>query len=192
MSAFPSVDFQVVWKPFQLNPQAPREGINKIEAYNRKFGADRVREMIPRMARVFESEGLGYSMGGMTGNTFDSHRLAEWAKDKFGPAKQDALMTEMFIAYFSKEKYIGDHEVLVAAASGAGLPADDARDVLSDRSRYAAEVTEQLESQQPRITGVPFFIVHPPEGTKGRPYGLSGAQEPSTFREIFEDFGLSS
>eukprot|EP01062_Namystynia_karyoxenos_P031709 TRINITY_DN23491_c0_g2_i1.p1 TRINITY_DN23491_c0_g2~~TRINITY_DN23491_c0_g2_i1.p1 ORF type:complete len:163 (+),score=53.03 TRINITY_DN23491_c0_g2_i1:273-761(+) len=159
--------------------------------YKQKFGEARVKAMLPQMTRTFADVGVRYSLGGMTGNTFDSHRLAEWAKAKYGLQKQDALMTQMFDAYFSKEQFIGDHQVLVKAAQAAGLPADEARAVLADESAYAKEVQEGLHAARSmRVSGVPFFVIHPPEGKQGRPYGLSGAQDPETFKQVFEEFGL--
>ncbi len=37
------------WHPFFLNPDASKEGVNKIEMYNQKFGEQRVKQMIPMM-----------------------------------------------------------------------------------------------------------------------------------------------
>eukprot|EP00878_Enallax_costatus_P018296 GHUV01019254.1.p1 GENE.GHUV01019254.1~~GHUV01019254.1.p1 ORF type:complete len:194 (+),score=3.27 GHUV01019254.1:206-787(+) len=42
-------DFKVHWLPFQLNPDAPLEGVNKIQSYNDKFGPARVAQMVPAM-----------------------------------------------------------------------------------------------------------------------------------------------
>jgi predicted DsbA family dithiol-disulfide isomerase len=37
-AAHPDVAFSVRWLPFQLHPTAPQEGVNKLQAYNDKFG----------------------------------------------------------------------------------------------------------------------------------------------------------
>lgn len=84
-----------------VNPGAPREGVNKLEYYHKKFGKDRVDSMVPAMTKNFADVGVKYSMGGMTGSTTDSHRLATWTKDKYGLEKQNEVMTQMFQAYFS-------------------------------------------------------------------------------------------
>ncbi len=55
---------------------------------------------------------------------FYPRRLAEWAKKTHGLKGQDALMTAMFDSYFCEEKYLGDHDVLVAAAERAGADPD--------------------------------------------------------------------
>ena len=51
----------------------------------------------------------------MTENDANSHRLIYYAGTK-GKAQQDALVEELFLNYFSEEKYIGDPSILLAAA----------------------------------------------------------------------------
>ena len=41
--------FEVRWHPFFLNPNAPKEGVSKMEMYNQKFGEQRVKQMVPTM-----------------------------------------------------------------------------------------------------------------------------------------------
>ena len=41
--------FEVRWHPFFLNPDAPKEGVNKMEMYCQKFGEQRVQQMVPMM-----------------------------------------------------------------------------------------------------------------------------------------------
>jgi hypothetical protein len=50
--------------------------------------------------------------GGLTGNTFDSHRLIEWA-GREGQQAQGALVAELFRAYFSEARAV--------RVGGAGL-----------------------------------------------------------------------
>lgn len=89
---------------------------------------------------------------------------------------------------------MGDRDVLVAAAAAAGLPADDARKVLEDDQAYLAEVQAELSmAQQLRVSGVPFFVFHPPNGVQGRPLGVSGAQPTETIVDILsDDLGLDA
>jgi hypothetical protein len=77
-----------------------------VELYNSKFGAAKVAQMVPYMTSLFAAEGVRYSMGGLTGNTFDSHRLIEWAGQK-GPEVQHALVAELFNGYFSEVGGLG-------------------------------------------------------------------------------------
>lgn len=45
----PDATFQVQWLPYQLNPAAGDEPINKLQYYNDKFGPARVAQMMPAM-----------------------------------------------------------------------------------------------------------------------------------------------
>ncbi|GIL73974.1 hypothetical protein Vretifemale_3965, partial [Volvox reticuliferus] len=170
--------FTVRWLPYQLNPDASKEGVVKMDYYNQKFGAARVAQMIPHMTRTFADEGLQYSVGGLTGNTLDSHRLIAWA-EKFGAEKQNALVEELFQNYFCQEKHISDRGVLLAAAVKVGLPVDEAAAVLDDPRAHLQEVQQQLDRAR-GIGGVPFFIIN-------NSYKLSGAQPPELFEEAFEE-----
>mmetsp|Transcript_15634 Transcript_15634/g.37141 ORF Transcript_15634/g.37141 Transcript_15634/m.37141 type:complete len:209 (-) Transcript_15634:1345-1971(-) len=127
-------DFVVNWRPFQLNPSASREGVNKLEMYREKFGEERLRQIMPRLTQVFAEEGLKYSLGGLTGNTLNSHRLVA-AAERVGLGS--ALVEELMKGYFTEEKFINDREFLLETASKVGLP--DAESVVNDETvRFSA------------------------------------------------------
>ena len=48
--SMPNLDFDIRWRPFQLNAQAPEgKGVHKLDYYKKKFGEQRVAAMVPRM-----------------------------------------------------------------------------------------------------------------------------------------------
>lgn len=49
----PFIHLQVRWHPFFLNPDAPKEGINKTDFFKQKFGASQYEAMMSRMTKVF-------------------------------------------------------------------------------------------------------------------------------------------
>lgn len=57
---------------------------------------------MPVLQRNFAAEGLQYSLGGLTGNTRNSHKLLAWAAAEHGLEKQNALAEELFNGYFTK------------------------------------------------------------------------------------------
>ncbi|KAK9828496.1 hypothetical protein WJX72_000378 [[Myrmecia] bisecta] len=171
--------FEVRWHPYQLNPHAEEEGVNKLEYYKQKFGEERTNQIIPRMEATFAAEGLQYNMDGLTGNTLDSHRLIAHAAQQ-GSDKQNKLVEELFKAYFTQGKYINDPAVLRAAAQNAGI--EGAEEVIKDKNKYRAEVAQEMRTLGRGVNGVPHFIID------GK-YSLSGAQDPSTFVEVFQRVG---
>ncbi|KAG1670754.1 hypothetical protein FOA52_013981 [Chlamydomonas sp. UWO 241] len=173
------VVFDVQWHPFQLDADAPVEGRNKAELYTEKFGAAKMAQMMPRMLQTFSELGLTYSLGGMTGNTLDSHRLINWAFKVGGAGAQDCVVEYLFAAYFCKERFINDRTLLVEAADSAGLPG--AAEYLADPNAGLAEVQAELRAARARaVSGVPNFTIN------GK-VSLSGAQDPSTFVSAFKE-----
>lgn len=168
--------FEVRWHPFFLNPDAPKEGVNKIEMYNEKFGEQRVKQMIPMMTETFAKEGLKYSMEGETGNTLNSHRLIALAGQQ-GLDKQDKLVELLFKAYFTEGMFINDKQVLLTAAEKAGV--EGAQQLLDDEDELKPEVLQEVKTMGKGVTGVPFFVIDDK-------YSLSGAQEADTFVKLFE------
>eukprot|EP01018_Ginkgo_biloba_P003797 Gb_11183 [translate_table: standard] len=114
-------DFQVRWHPFLLNPSAPKEGIEKSIYYKQKFGEDRVKLITSRVIKAFQDVGVDSKSGGLTGNTLDSHRLIEFAAQQ-GLEKQNALVEELFLNFFTEEKYIAFGLGLEYKNSVMGLP----------------------------------------------------------------------
>lgn len=169
------VEAEIEWLPFFLAPDLPKEGKNKLEHYNRKFGKDRVERMIPYMKEVGKKDGINFSYGGNVGNTFDSHRLITWAK-KFG--KQDEVVEELFKRYFEQEKNLGDLDVLIDAAKDAGLDVAAATEMLKgDGERDAVLSDVRMAHSDYGVTGVPFFIFD-------NKFAFSGAQEPDTIVNV--------
>ena len=102
--------FSVHWNPFQLNPDMPKEGRDRIAYRALKFGsAERARELDERVAGAAANVGLSFRQDLMlrTPNTLDAHRLI-WLAGREG--MQDAVMEAVFAAYFTQGRDIGDRE----------------------------------------------------------------------------------
>eukprot|EP00128_Syssomonas_multiformis_P002998 Colp12_sorted_trinity150504_noHs@11944 len=135
--------------------------------------------MVPYMTNTARQDGINMRYGGMVSNTLDSHRLIEWAKTQ-GPQAQDKVVETLFKYYFEDNKNIGDDDVLISAAVEAGLDKGMAEGVIKS-SAFKAEVLESARRAQMKgVSGVPYFIVN-------NKYGMSGAQEPEVFLELFEE-----
>mmetsp|Transcript_25401 Transcript_25401/g.64427 ORF Transcript_25401/g.64427 Transcript_25401/m.64427 type:complete len:184 (-) Transcript_25401:123-674(-) len=179
MAKFPQNDFRVTWRPFQLNPDAPKEPVNKLKMYKEKFGAARIEQMLPHMTQTFKKVGVDYSMGGDTGNTLTSHRLLQWAAS-VGLDKQDLLVEELFKNYFAEEKYLGDRGVLLAAVDKAGLDREEGAKIIDDESLWRSEVEKDKAKYARGVSGVPYFIFD------GK-FAISGGQPPEAFAEAISE-----
>lgn len=110
--------------------------------------------MHQRMADLMRAEGLPYSERTHTYNSRLAQELGKWADSQHG---FDAIHDALFAAYFVEGRNISDVEELVRLAASIGLPADEARSVLTER-RFRNEVDQDWQrSTQSGVTGVPTF-----------------------------------
>ena len=181
---FKDVNFNVIWRPFQLNAAAPKgKGVNKMEMYIEKFGKSRMDTMLPQMKETGLKEGINFSYGGYTGNTFDSHRLIWKAKEVGGIDLQDKVVESLFKAYFEEEKSMGDLSVLIDCANRVEGMMDDVsvKEFLEESNNGKNETLKELEEYRRvyGVSGVPFFIFNDK-------YSLSGAQPPDEILSVFK------
>jgi predicted DsbA family dithiol-disulfide isomerase len=165
----------MAWRPFELNPEMPAEGITRAEYRARKFGAERGAELDRNMTEIGREVGIGFAFDRMhvTPNTRRAHRLI-WEAGRQG--RQNEIVDRLFRAYFEEALDIGSTDVLARMAAEAGLEADGAADALAGEESLAAVVEMEQQGYRMGIQGVPFFIV------MGK-YGISGAQPPELWRD---------
>jgi predicted DsbA family dithiol-disulfide isomerase len=166
----PDVHPLVSWHPFQLNPDLPRDGIDRRAYLEAKFGGpQRAAEIYERVRAAGRTVGIDFAFERIERqpNTRDAHRLIAWAQARGDP---EDLVERLFRAYFLEGRRISERAVLAAVAGEAGLAADGARAFLE--SEAAADTIETMDRRvrELGVTGVPFFIF----GTR---VGVSGAQE---------------
>ena len=102
----------VSWHPFQLNPDMPREGIDRKSYRIRKFGSwERSQELDAQVAAAGQGEGITFNFDKMdrTPNTLDAHRII-WLAGERGV--QDAVVEAMFLAYFTDGGDLSDRATL--------------------------------------------------------------------------------
>lgn len=183
-------EFEVRWLPFQLNANASRSGVNKMQMYMEKFGRTREQMdgMMGGMKATFSGVGLPFNFTdkGLTANTFNAHRIMSYTYDKLGAAAQDKVAESLFNSYFNLELSPNDPQVLLEAAQTSGLPAEEVAKLLEDESFYAVETAAELEyGKKMRVNGVPFFVLQE-DGTQKK-LSVSGAQPQEAFVEAIQD-----
>ena len=176
--------FTTTWFPFYLNPDAPKQGIDKKAYFQKRFGPDRTVMMQSRLAMIGKSVDIDFKFGGKTGNTRDSHRLVQLGK-KHGPEKQTRVIEELFKAYFENEKDITSHEVLAQLGHDAGLDLAEVEGWLASDNGGPEVDREVQQAKSKFISGVPSFTINDR-------YHLEGAEDPSAFLEIFETISNSN
>src|SRR6266545_1083608 len=153
-------EVDVTFHSFQLDPGLPKgEKVSQLDLLTSKYGipASQVDEMQAQLERTAAAEGLEYHLrGGMTGNTFDAHRLVHLAQaSRLG----DATVERFYRAHFTEQRSLFDHDSLVDLAAEAGLDPVEARRVLKDDDYADAVEADEQEARELGATGVPFFVI---------------------------------
>ena len=168
--------FSVHWNPFQLNPDMPKEGRDRVAYRAQKFGsAEKARELDERVATAAANVGLSFRQDLMlrTPNTLDAHRLI-WLAGR--EAKQDAVMEAVFAAYFTQGRDIGDRDVLADCAALGGMDRAAVADFLAGDVAAQEMLAADRAAREAGVNGVPSFFL---DG-----YGLySGAMPAETMAE---------
>lgn len=164
----PDVDVTVRWRPYQLDPSVPPEGMDRRDYFTRKFGsADAVADAHRRLTEYGADVGIDYRFDDMTraANTIDAHRLVRWAAAE---GKQEAMVERLFRANFTDAVDIGDRAVLARLAGEVGMDAGQVATRLATDEDRDAVLAEIDDAQRTGVTGVPTFVID-------RRYGVVGA-----------------
>jgi len=167
------------WHPFQLNPDLPVEGIARAAYVEAKFGGEsRAAEIYARVRAAGADVGISFAFERIERqpNTLEIHRLITWAQQRGDAQATDALVEQLFRAYFIEGRLLTDTEQLVEVARAAGFPESEIRAMLASGTGRSAVEAEDREARAVGISGVPFFIFN------GKT-AVSGAHEPATLLE---------
>jgi predicted DsbA family dithiol-disulfide isomerase len=169
----------VTWRPFQLNPDMPVDGMDRAAYLAVKFGDPaRAREIYARVEAAGIEEGIAFAFDRIprTPNTVQTHRLIRLGQRL---ERQDAIVEALFAGYFTEGADIGDDAVLVALAERAGIAAGEAERYLAGERDRELVLSEDDAARRMGINGVPCFILE-------EQYALSGAQDPEVLAEAFD------
>ena len=168
---------EIVHRSYQLDPNSPRGTVrNHRDVLMAKYGMSegQANAAQVRMEQTAAGDGLEFHLsGGVTGNTFDAHRLLHLAREC---GIQDQVIERLYRAHFTETRSIFDRESLAALGLEAGLDPADVTRVLRGEE-YAGAVRADNEAARARgASGVPFFVFDDR-------YGVSGAQPSEVFTE---------
>ena len=169
---------QVRWKAFELNPQVPKEGIDRPAYRARKFGsAAYAKELEARVIEAGAEDGIEFRFDRIerVPNTLDAHRLI-WLAGREG--NQDAIVENLFLAYFIDGQDVGNREVLRKIAAKSGLGSTTVDELSRTELGKREVLDEESEARAHGVNGVPSFFL------QGVPV-MSGAQKPEILASAF-------
>ena len=179
MAARPHYEPRVTWRPFELNPDLPTEGVDRMTYLAARMGTpERVAQAHAELTRQGEASGIAFRFDLIERmpNTRRSHLLIAHAARS---GRQGAVKDRIMRAYFEEGCDIGDIEELVRLAVEAGLAERESRSALILREGQDGVIAAERHAAVLKITGVPTFIF---DGQ----YSISGAQEVAVLAQIFD------
>lgn len=177
--------FALRWRPFQLDPDLPPEGLPRAPYLEAKLGGpEGVARAHERLGALAAEAGLRLDFDAISRapNTFDAHRLIRWAEAE---AVQTPVALALFRRYWQAGEDISDPEVLASVAAEAGMDAGLAARLLAsdaDREETRAEIDAACAMG---VAGVPTFLV------AGR-YAVSGAQPPQVWARLADEIDAAA
>ena len=177
------VNFEVHFRPFELNPNMPHGGQDAIEHLSEKYGLTAKQVKINQAnirAKALEA-GFTFHPDGRKRvyNTFDAHRLLYWAGKEYDLLKQACLKKELLNTYFCLALNLDDQDNLIDAVKRAGLDIERAQEILKSK-----EFSDEVREEESAYTGAGISSV--PSIILNNQYLLQGAQPPESFISAFE------
>lgn len=177
------VSIDINWRPYQLNPDYPPEGVDQQVELAKKLGGkenmDRGHAQLTAMGKEVGIE-FDFDAIKIGPNTLNAHRLIHWAGVE-SREMQNAVVSALFKANFEQGRNVGDSAVLIEIAKEAGLDGALIERLLATDSDADMIISEIDAAKQMGVNGVPFFIID-------QQYAVSGAQPrevlANAFREI--------
>lgn len=176
----PDHPFLITWHPFQLNPEMPKDGMDRRAYLEGKFGGKEgaIKAYAPVVEHA-EKAGLNINFEGIkkTPNTLDAHRLIHWAGIE---GHQNAVVDALFTAYFVEGRDIGDADVLADIADSCGMDASVVLRLLGTDEDQRDIVDRDAAARGMGVTSVPTFIV-------ASQHAVPGAQPTELWLQVLDD-----
>jgi len=168
----PALSVEIRWWPYLLNPQLPKEGMDRRTYLRAKFGGDgNADEVYARIKAAGREDGLPFAFDKIqrTPNTVFAQRLVLLAQEQ---GKGQVMIEELFKAMFEQGIDIGDARALED-------PRDEIKELFSS-DRFAADIVRgHQRAHMMGVQGVPVYVVN-------REHVIAGAQAPEVLAGLLD------
>jgi len=173
-------EVDVEYHSFELAPDTPVDfDGSPVDYLSQRKGipVEQVAQMLANVTGIAASVGLDYDYEHVhQTNTIKAHELLHYAKAR---GRQLDMKERLLKAYFVDGRHVGRVEDLADLAAEIGLDRDEVVRVLTHETYLADVKADVAQAAAYGIQGVPFFVI---DGT----YGVSGAQDATTFANVLE------
>ena len=177
LKAFHETKFQIEHVPFQLNTDMPKEGIERDQYLEIKFGGKKYAQpMYDQMTNEAKKEDLNFNLDKIkkTPNTVFSHLLIKLAEQS---NVHNEIKEKIYQSYFIEGLDIGDKEILINIGKEFNIYGDTINDFFNLKN--IEEVNSYISvAREKEIHGVPFFEI-------GKDF-ISGAQSSTNLESVIK------
>ncbi|NGO43043.1 DsbA family oxidoreductase [Streptomyces ureilyticus] len=170
--------FKIMMRSFELDPEAPQELEKNEESFIRTHGgtAAHVLQAERQMQAVARKEGLEYSLDRLNANTFNLHRVVQYANDQ---GRGFEFFSDVQDGFFAGTLNPYNSDALAGVAESVGLDGQRVREILTS-NEYADRVrADRREGVELGATGVPFVVLD-------RRMAAPGAQKVAVYAQLLE------
>jgi predicted DsbA family dithiol-disulfide isomerase len=161
---------RVEWRPFELHPEAPVEGIPREEY----FGRARSEQMRGHLDTIAAQVGLSMQQRDVIINSRRALGAAEFAREH---GKFDEMHHALFEGHWGGSRRLEDPDDLVRIGIDVGLDPEELRRAI-DQDRYAKVIDDnRRDAESVGINAIPAHIF-------GRRYLVLGAQPYEAFQQV--------
>lgn len=154
----PDIDAKLIWRPYQLDPTLPEDGVDRKAYMAAKFkDPGSLKAVHQALMEGGSEDGITFNFEVIekSPNTNAAHRLIRWA---LTAGVQDHVVEGLFAAYFTEGRDIGDPLVLADIAEAAGMERLVVLQLLSEGADSQSVSREHALAVQGGVTGVPYVI----------------------------------
>lgn len=167
------LEFDLEWIPFELDPNAPEEGMDLYEVYPKEYIHSSL-DMLSKMGKKF---GIRFNNKNGKFNTRLAHLAGFYALEE---GKYDEYAWAVFKAYFEQGLNVYNREVLSKIAKNIGLDPDQMLESIdSEKYNEKLEKAKRLAHEY-GIQSVPTFIIN-------HKYKMSGVRDYDSFKKTILD-----
>ncbi|HEV2148909.1 MAG TPA: DsbA family oxidoreductase [Longimicrobiaceae bacterium] len=168
-------ELRVEWKPFEIHPEVPEEGM-PVSAL--PYPREQWERMVEHLRREAAREGLEITSLGKVANTHRALVASAYVQAE-EPERFPEFHDALFRAYFGEGRDLGDPAVVGEVARESGVDAERMEKALRE-GRYEGALAETTATaHRLGITGTPTFVFD-------ERYAAVGAQPVEELRRVAE------
>ena len=179
MANFNNNKFDIVWRPFQLNPNMPSGGMDRQQYLTTKFGSkENARYVYQRIEDEGKKNKIFFQFNKITKtpNSFFSHKLLAYAHNK---KKQTEVLELLFYKYFIEGEDIGNLDVLIKISKDGDIYDEHIKKYIISEEDNESLLNEEKQAKNIGVYSVPCFIFN-------KEIVVNGAQSTKKFIQIID------